>query len=41
MYESGDGVIKDKEKAIKWYKKSAEQGNEDAQKALKKIEEKL
>ncbi len=37
MYESGDGVIKDKEEAIKWYKKSAEQGNKDAKKALNRL----
>lgn len=30
MYESGQGVSIDYQKAIEWYKKSAESGNEDA-----------
>jgi TPR repeat protein len=31
MYENGDGIEKDSDKATYWYKKSAEQGNQDAQ----------
>ena len=30
MYRSGDGVEKDLTEAIKWFKKAAEQGHEDA-----------
>ncbi|GBB84168.1 hypothetical protein RclHR1_01080024 [Rhizophagus clarus] len=35
MYENGDGIKKDINQAIYWYKKSAEQENEDAQCKLK------
>jgi TPR repeat protein len=31
MYEDGLGTVKDIDKAIYWYKKSAEQGDQDAQ----------
>ena len=34
MYYSGQGVPKDIELAFKWYRKSAEQGNADAQNKL-------
>ncbi|MDR2751272.1 MAG: sel1 repeat family protein, partial [Clostridiales bacterium] len=33
-YYHGDGVEKDYEKTVKWYRKSAEQGNVDAQTSL-------
>jgi TPR repeat protein len=35
MYENGNGIAKDVGKAIYWYKKSAEQGNQGAQDRLK------
>jgi TPR repeat protein len=31
MYEYGEGVEKNHEKAVEWYRKSAEQGNSDGQ----------
>ena len=31
MYEKGDGIKQDKQKAFYWYKKAAEQGNAEAQ----------
>jgi TPR repeat protein len=31
MYQNGRGVTKDESEAVKWYRKSAEQGNEPAQ----------
>jgi TPR repeat protein len=34
MYEFGEGVRKDDQKAIYWYKKAAEQGNADAEFSL-------
>jgi hypothetical protein len=37
MYEDGDEVVKDKAQAIYWYKKAAEQGNREAQRALEKL----
>jgi len=37
MYESGRGVEKDEEEAVKWYRKAAEQGYEPAKAALKKL----
>lgn len=37
-YEYGKGVEKNKSEAIKWYRKSAEQGLSDAKKALKKLD---
>lgn len=37
MYDYGDGVAKDKAKAVYWYTKAAEQGNAEAQKALQEI----
>jgi len=40
MYEDGDEVVKDKTQAIYWYKKAAEQGNKEAQKALEKLSKK-
>ncbi|GBB88070.1 hypothetical protein RclHR1_01460020 [Rhizophagus clarus] len=37
MYESGDGIIKDINQAIYWYKNSSEQGNDDAKYNLAKL----
>ena len=37
MYEYGDGIKKDMNQAIYWYKKSAEQGDEDAQNKLQEL----
>ena len=34
MYDKGDGVLKDSAEAVKWYRKSAEQGNANAQNNL-------
>ena len=31
MYDGGEGVTQDKEKAVQWYQKAAEQGHADAQ----------
>lgn len=36
-YENGQGVPRSQEKAKEWYRKAAEQGYEDAQKALEKL----
>lgn len=35
-YYSGEGVAEDKEKAKEWFRKAAENGNEEAAEALKK-----
>ena len=35
MYEYGYGIVKNKNQAIYWYKKSAEQGDQYAQDVLK------
>ena len=37
MYENGEGIIKDIDKAIYWYEKSAKQGDQDAQAKLEKL----
>ena len=37
FYENGFGVEKDNDKAIYWYKKSAEEGDLDAQKTLEEL----
>ena len=37
MYENGRGVVKSIPKAREWYKVAADQGNEDAEKALTKL----
>ena len=37
MYERGEGVEKDEEEAVKWFRKAAEQGHEKAKAALKKL----
>ena len=37
MYKNGDGIKKKLDKAIYWFKKSAEQGDKDAQNKLKEI----
>jgi len=36
-YKEAEGVPKDMEKAIYWFTKAAEQGNEDAQSCLKDL----
>ena len=36
-YENGRGITKNDEEAVKWYRKAAEQGNENAKNALKKL----
>jgi len=36
-YASGQGAPKDKEKAVYWYQKAADQGNAAAQKALQAL----
>jgi TPR repeat protein len=37
MYEVGIGIIKDIDKALYWYEKSAKQGNQGAQKKYFKL----
>ena len=37
MYAGGFGVAKDESEAVKWYRKSAEQGHERAKEALKRL----
>ena len=37
MYENEKGIAKDIDQSIYWYKKSAENGGQDAQKNLKKL----
>lgn len=37
MYENGEGIEKDMEQAIKWYKKSATQGFSYAVEALQRL----
>ncbi|MBK8627914.1 MAG: SEL1-like repeat protein [Saprospiraceae bacterium] len=37
MHEKGTGVSKDITEAVKWYRKSAEQGDEDAKAKLKAL----
>ena len=39
IYQAGFGVTQDIEEAKKWYLMSAEQGYEDAKKALEEIED--
>ena len=34
MYETGAGAVENKAKAVKWYRRAAEQGNVDAQYSL-------
>ncbi len=36
-YRDGDGVEQDLKKALVWYKKAAEQGNEKAIEALERL----
>jgi TPR repeat protein len=38
MYEKGDGITKDIDKAIYWYEKSAKQGYEIARSNLKVLQ---
>ena len=40
MYANGHGVAKDDEEAAYWYRKAADQGDEDAKEALARLEEK-
>jgi TPR repeat protein len=37
MYEDGNGIPKDYNEAIKWYRKAADQGSTKAEKALLRI----
>jgi len=37
-FEKGYGLDQDLDLAIEWYEKSAENGNEDAQDSLKRLE---
>ena len=37
FYEKGYGVSKDLTKAIEWYTKAANQGNKEAQDAIKRL----
>ena len=39
LYACGEGVPEDRDEALKWYRKSAEQGNPDAQEALELYED--
>ena len=36
-YDKGDGVEKDLREAVRWYRKAAEQGDKEAQRALQKL----
>ena len=36
-YELGIGVKKDKQEAVKWYRKAAEQGNSSAKNNLRRL----
>ena len=36
-YEKGHGILHSKRKAIEWYTKAAEQGHEEARKALERL----
>ena len=36
-YEKGKGVPQSNEEAVKWYRKAAEQGYENAKKALERL----
>ena len=38
MYENGRGVLRDIEEAKKWYRKAAEKGDQNAKKALERLE---
>jgi len=40
MYEKGLGVPKNNVKALKWYRKAAEQGNEVSKEHIKKLSHK-
>jgi hypothetical protein len=37
MYANGRGVAQDNAKAVEWYQKAADQGDEDAKKRLKTL----
>ena len=37
VYANGRGVAKDDVEAMKWYRKAAEQGNENAKSALRRL----
>ncbi|MBQ7733902.1 MAG: SEL1-like repeat protein [Synergistaceae bacterium] len=39
MYYFGRGVAKNYSEAVKWFRKAAEQGDTDAQNALKRLNE--
>ena len=36
-YETGTGVPQDETEAVKWYRRAAEQGDEDAKQKLKRL----
>ena len=38
LYEHGDGVAKDVEQAFRWYRKAADQGDEEALAILRAVE---
>jgi hypothetical protein len=40
MYDNGQGVLQDFTEAMKWYRKSAERGNKDAQLKLDEMKDK-
>ena len=37
MYETGQGIAKDREKALEWYQKAAAQGDGEAKKKARKL----
>lgn len=39
-YHRGEGVARNSTEAVKWFRKAAELGDEDAKQALRKIEKK-
>ena len=39
IYERGEGVPQNGAEAVKWYRKAAEQGDEDAKRLLKELED--
>jgi TPR repeat protein len=41
LYHNGQGVAQDYVKAREWFEKAAAQGNADAKKELKKMQEKM
>jgi len=37
MYENGEGVVKDRQQAVDWYRKAADLGEQHAQEALRRL----